>query len=157
VLCVWCFLASACMPVRCVPLCPCCVCVCVSGATVTAAQSNLARLGEIEKSFAIFCMATYGEGDPTDNAQEFCSLLKDSVASSTLDLSSLNYTVRACMCACMPADSQRKVFGLGNKTYEMFNETARVVDKSLAKLGAHRLHERGEGDDSTQYDDCVAA
>jgi NADPH-ferrihemoprotein reductase len=50
-------------------------------------------MGEIEKSFAIFCMATYGEGDPTDNAQDFCSLLKESVGSSSLDLSALQYTV----------------------------------------------------------------
>lgn len=30
---------------------------------------------EIENSLAIFCMATYGEGDPTDNAQEFQEFL----------------------------------------------------------------------------------
>jgi sulfite reductase alpha subunit-like flavoprotein len=46
---------------------------------------------------------------------------------------------------------QQQVFGLGNKTYELFNATARFVDGSLAKLGAHRLHEHGEGDDATQY------
>lgn len=40
---------------------------------------------EIENSLAVFCMATYGEGDPTDNAQELHTWLKDSGA----DLSGL--------------------------------------------------------------------
>ena len=46
----------------------------------------MAKLGsEIEGSLAIFCLATYGEGDPTDNAQE----LHDWLKSSDMDLSSL--------------------------------------------------------------------
>ncbi len=39
---------------------------------------NLANMAkEIENSLAIFCMATYGEGDPTDNAQDFFTWLQD--------------------------------------------------------------------------------
>lgn len=31
----------------------------------------------VENSFVIFCVATYGEGDPTDNAQDFHEWLKE--------------------------------------------------------------------------------
>ena len=34
-------------------------------------------MSEIENSLVIFCMATYGEGDPTDNAQEFYDWLQN--------------------------------------------------------------------------------
>lgn len=44
---------------------------------------------EIKDSFAIFCMATYGEGDPTDNAQEFYEWLKNSAE----NMEGLSYTV----------------------------------------------------------------
>ena len=40
-----------------------------------SAQDKLTELKDIENSLAIFCMATYGEGDPTDNAQEFFEFL----------------------------------------------------------------------------------
>lgn len=53
-------------------------------------QAELSRLSEIENSLAIFCMATYGEGDPTDNAQDFYDWLQEN---DDEDLSGLNYTV----------------------------------------------------------------
>ena len=52
-------------------------------------QEDLTRLGDIENSLAIFCLATYGEGDPTDNAQEFYDWLQDGNA----DLSGLKFAV----------------------------------------------------------------
>lgn len=42
----------------------------------------------IEKSLAVFCLATYGEGDPTDNAMEFWEWIQGDV-----DLAGLNYAV----------------------------------------------------------------
>jgi len=44
---------------------------------------------EIQKSLAIFCIATYGEGDPTDNAMDFYEWLQNGDA----DLEGLNYAV----------------------------------------------------------------
>ena len=39
---------------------------------------DLQKVGkEIENSLVIFCLATYGEGDPTDNAQELFNWVKE--------------------------------------------------------------------------------
>ena len=55
---------------------------------------DLAKMSnEIENSLAIFCVATYGEGDPTDNAQEFHNWLKE----TEVDLSGLKYVRNVCM------------------------------------------------------------
>ncbi|KAF4103775.1 P450 (cytochrome) oxidoreductase b [Onychostoma macrolepis] len=89
--------------------------------------SELSRLTEIENSIAIFCMATYGEGDPTDNAQDFYDWLQEGDA----DFSGVKYTV----------------FALGNKTYEHYNAMGKYVDKRLSELGAQRIFDLGMGDD----------
>jgi hypothetical protein len=52
-------------------------------------QEDLSRLTEIEQSMAIFCMATYGEGDPTDNAQQFHDFLQ----AGNADLTGLRFAV----------------------------------------------------------------
>ncbi|KAA0701679.1 NADPH--cytochrome P450 reductase [Triplophysa tibetana] len=96
-------------------------------------MSELSRLNEIENSLAIFCMATYGEGDPTDNSQEFYDWLQECDA----DLCGFNYTV----------------FALGNKTYEHYNAMGKYVDKRLAELGAHRIFDLGMGDDDANLED----
>lgn len=88
---------------------------------------ELTELNTIENSLAIFCVATYGEGDPTDNALEFNEWLQN--ASS--NLSGLNFAV----------------FALGNKTYEHYNAFGKFVDKRLDELGANRVCELGMGDD----------
>lgn len=51
-------------------------------------QEELLQLKTIEKSLAVFCLATYGEGDPTDNAMEFWEWIAGDV-----DLAGLNYAV----------------------------------------------------------------
>lgn len=43
-----------------------------------------------------------------------------------------------------------QVFGLGNKTYEHYNEVAIYVDKRLEELGATRVFELGLGDDDAK-------
>lgn len=53
-------------------------------------QEELVQLKNIPNSLAVFCLATYGEGDPTDNAMEFYEWLQNGEA----DLTGLNYAVR---------------------------------------------------------------
>jgi NADPH-ferrihemoprotein reductase len=90
-------------------------------------MDDLPKISEIENALVIFCLATYGEGDPTDNAQEFYEFLQRGDS----ELNGLNYAV----------------FGLGNKTYEHYNAMATYTDKRLAELGAKRVYEIGMGDD----------
>ena len=52
-------------------------------------QEDIGRLSEIDNSLAIFCMATYGEGDPTDNAQEMYEWLQ----SGEVELNGLKFAV----------------------------------------------------------------
>ncbi|XP_049777434.1 NADPH--cytochrome P450 reductase [Schistocerca cancellata] len=96
-------------------------------------MEELTSLKDIPNSLAVFCMATYGEGDPTDNAMEFYEWLQN----GDPDLSGLNYAV----------------FGLGNKTYEHYNEVAKYIDKRLEDLGATRVYEMGLGDDDANIED----
>lgn len=50
----------------------------------------MTKLKDIENSLAVFCLATYGEGDPTDNAMDFVEWLKNEP-----ELTGLNYAVSA--------------------------------------------------------------
>lgn len=98
---------------------------------------------------AFFVMATYGEGEPTDNAVDFyefigsedSSFSKGSSASEK-PLSNLKYVT----------------FGLGNNTYEHYNAMVRKTDEYLTKLGATRISTAGEGDDGagTMEEDFLA-
>ncbi|KAF2896883.1 hypothetical protein ILUMI_09293 [Ignelater luminosus] len=96
-------------------------------------MEELTNLKSIPNSLAVFCLATYGEGDPTDNAMEFYEWLQNGDA----DLTGLNYAV----------------FGLGNKTYEHYNQVATYVDKRLEELGATRVFDLGLGDDDANIED----
>lgn len=55
----------------------------------TFAQGELVQLKFIPNSLVVFCLATYGEGDPTDNAMDFYEWLQNGDA----DLTGLNYAV----------------------------------------------------------------
>lgn len=96
-------------------------------------MEELCELKEVENNLAIFCMATYGEGDPTDNAQEFYEWLQ----AGGNELEGVNFAV----------------FGLGNKTYEHFNAMAHYVDSRLEELGATRVCELGLGDDDANIEE----
>ncbi|KAK9318892.1 NADPH-cytochrome P450 reductase [Lipomyces orientalis] len=86
-------------------------------------------------ALVIFVLATYGEGEPTDNAVQFYQFITQETAFSpepdSLPLGNLNFAA----------------FGLGNSSYEHYNSMVRNVDKALRGFGANRLGEAGEGDD----------
>ena len=89
-------------------------------------------------NIAVFAMATYGEGDPTDNAIDFNKWIKDKNKELDDDFfQNLKYTV----------------FGLGNRQYEHFNKMGRYIDKRLEALGAKRVFNYGEGDDDQNLDE----
>ncbi|KAF2794451.1 hypothetical protein K505DRAFT_324739 [Melanomma pulvis-pyrius CBS 109.77] len=102
-----------------------------------------------DDKLAVFVLATYGEGEPTDNAVEFYEFFgSDDISFSEggsaddKPLANLKYVA----------------FGLGNNTYEHYNSMVRNVDKYLTKLGATRLGAAGEGDDGagTMEEDFLA-
>jgi len=97
---------------------------------------------------AMFVLATYGEGEPTDNAVEFYEFIGGEDISFSEKSSDDN-----------PLGSLQYVaFGLGNNTYEHYNSMVRNVTKYLDKLGAKRVGEPGEGDDGagTMEEDFLA-
>lgn len=85
-------------------------------------------------------MASYGEGEPTDNAVTLLQNLNDSsfeFSKGEHKLEGLKYVI----------------FGLGNRTYEHYNLVARQTDQYLESMGAERIGERGEGDDDKSMEE----
>jgi NADPH-ferrihemoprotein reductase len=105
---------------------------------------NLDALGE--DKIAMFVLATYGEGEPTDNAVDFYEFImnKEASFSNAADppLGNLKFVA----------------FGLGNNTYEHYDSMVRNVSKALEKFGARRIGATGEGDDGagTMEEDFLA-
>jgi NADPH-ferrihemoprotein reductase len=98
---------------------------------------------------AFFVMATYGEGEPTDNAVDFMEFIGNEDSSFSKGSTATD----------QPLTNVKYVtFGLGNNTYEHYNEMVRRLDKNLTKLGANRIGTAGEGDDGagTMEEDFLA-
>ncbi|KAL9126447.1 MAG: hypothetical protein Q9217_004503 [Psora testacea] len=98
---------------------------------------------------AFFVLATYGEGEPTDNAVDFYEFVtgQDTSFSNGGGLED------------RPLENLKFVaFGLGNNTYEHYNSMVRRVNEALLRLGASRIGKAGEGDDGagTMEEDFLA-
>ena len=89
-------------------------------ATVTALDdlqvSDLAAINHL-----LIVAATFGEGDPTDNAVKFHAALMDDAAPE------------------LPATLNFSVLGLGDSSYANFNNAAIDIDRRLGELGATRV------------------
>lgn len=78
--------------------------------------------------------ATHYEGDPCDNTRTFFKYIKKILRNKTeKPFSGMNFSI----------------FGLGDTSYEQFNEMGRFFDESFEKLGGTRLHDLGVGNAET--------
>lgn len=83
---------------------------------------------------SVFLVATYGDGEPPDSVQPFYNWVREDAKGPKL-LKNLNYCV----------------FGLGNSTYEKFNQFAKDLDHTLQSTGARQLCPLRLGDDDKRY------
>jgi sulfite reductase (NADPH) flavoprotein alpha-component len=99
---------------------------------------DLAELSAINlfyDEYAVFVVSTWGEGEPPDSADEFWAKLQ----AADFDLKQLRYAV----------------FGLGDRSYDIFNGFARDLDERLQHMEAVPVIRRVEAD--CDYEDDYAA
>lgn len=84
-----------------------------------------------ETHFAFFLMSTFGEGDPSDNAQAFYEWIHNGTHSEK-QLANLRYAA----------------FGLGNSNYKYYNRVIDVVATALDARGGKAIVPVGKADDA---------
>ncbi|MEJ8777616.1 assimilatory sulfite reductase (NADPH) flavoprotein subunit [Pseudogracilibacillus sp. ICA-222130] len=95
-----------------------------NGLKVNAICMNEFKARDIKKlSHVLIIISTHGEGDPPDNAIEFCDFIHSKRAPK---LNDLHYSVLA----------------LGDSSYEQFCLTGKQIDERLEALGATRIADR---------------
>ena len=87
-----------------------------------------------KQALVLMCVATHYEGDPCDNTRNFFKYLKKILKNKTeKPFTGMKFSV----------------FGLGDTSYEQYNEMGRVFDESFEKLGATRVHDMQCGNAET--------
>ena len=111
------------------------------------------------KHRVIFMMATYGEGEPTDNAVSFIKFLKEGGVTSEEDIEQPDDDGEEKKGddvmlgkSNVFKDVEYSVFGLGNKQYEHYNATGKLVDSLVENLGGSRITKLGLGDDDNDLE-----
>lgn len=107
---------------------------------------EVTALSMLRNNRCIFLVATYGEGEPPDNATQFVHLIQQHTQLDLLfeknnampnDVNTTNETISFDYC----------VFGLGNKQYDNYNSMGKYFNKSLELLGGNKLVDVGLGND----------
>lgn len=89
------------------------------------------------ETYVFFFVATYGDGEPTDTAVDFDQWLNEAAEMGEEIFHGVKYGVMA----------------LGNREYEHFCIFGKKVDRVMEQLGAIRIAERVDGDDSKCIED----
>ncbi|KAG7669862.1 hypothetical protein Ndes2437B_g06058 [Nannochloris sp. 'desiccata'] len=98
----------------------------------------------VKEKLVFFLMATYGDGEPTDNAADFYNWLLAQAKESSME---------APLCE----NVSFGVFGLGNRQYEHFCAVGKHIQKAMKELGATPVVRIGTGDDDDDIEEDFEA